>query len=70
MIDLEENQKLNSTSNLQTRKDLKQLMKYMQVLVGNNPDYCALLLNDVVNSNKQLQQKMNNNKISFNDDVM
>ena len=42
----------------------------MQVVAGNNPGYCAFLLNAFVNSNKQLQQKMNNNKMSFNDEVM
>ena len=58
-----------STSNWRTRKDFEQL-KYMQVLAGNNPDYCAFLPNAFANSDKQLQQKMNNNKISFNDEVM
>ena len=58
-----------SASNWRTRRDLEQLTKYMQVVAGNDPDYCALLLNAFVNSNKCLQQKMKN-KMSFNDEVM
>ena len=61
--------KIKST-NWRRKHDLHQLNKYLQVVTGNNPEYCAVLLRAVANSHEKLQKEMNdetdvNNEVIF-----
>ena len=48
----------NKSTNWRTKHNLHQLNKSLQVVTGNNPEYCAVLLRAVANSHEKLRKRM------------
>ena len=51
------------------RNEGDQLLKYMQVITGNNAENCSLLLKTVINSDEKLREFMKD-EVSLNGEVV